>query len=113
MDLVVLLEETGRGLLPSPIISTSLAAAAISEFGTEDQQQRYLPSLADGSGIGTLAVLEEGDVIGPDGIALSGSPEDGGFRLSGTKRFVHDAGAATLFIVPFLASGQGDHSGHD
>ena len=105
VDLVVLLEETGRGLLPSPLISTSLAAAAISEFGTDDQKQRYLPSLADGSGIGTLAVLEESDVAGPDGIGLSGSPEDGGFRLSGTKRFVHDAGAATLFVVPFLADG--------
>jgi alkylation response protein AidB-like acyl-CoA dehydrogenase len=106
VDLVVLLEETGRGLLPSPLISTSLAAAAISEFGTNEQKQRYLPSLADGSAIGTLAVLEESDVLGADGILLSGTPEDGGYRLSGTKRFVHDAGAATILIVPFLAEGK-------
>ena len=106
VDLVVLLEETGRGLLPSPLISTSLAAAAISEFGTDAQKQRYLPSLADGRAIGTLAVLEESDIVGPDGIALSGNPDDGGYRLSGTKRFVHDAVAATVFIVPFLAGGK-------
>ncbi|MEX1254153.1 MAG: acyl-CoA dehydrogenase family protein [Dehalococcoidia bacterium] len=106
VDLVVLLEETGRGLLPSPLIPTSLAAAAISEFGTNEQKRRYLPSLADGSAIGTLAVLEDSDVLGPDGIALSGRPEDGGYRLTGAKRFVHGAGAATIFIVPFLKGGR-------
>ncbi len=106
VDFVVLLEETGRGLLPSPLISTSLAAAAISEFGTDEQQQRYLPSIADGSAIGTLAVLEESDIVGPDGIALSGSPDESGYRLSGTKRFIHDAGAATILIVPFLVGGK-------
>jgi alkylation response protein AidB-like acyl-CoA dehydrogenase len=106
VDLVVLLEETGRGLLPSPLISTSLAAAAISEFGTDDQKRRYLPSLADGSAIGTLAVLEDSDVPGPDGVALAGSPDNGGYRLTGVKRFVHNAGAATLFIVPFAKDGK-------
>ena len=40
-------------------------------------------------------------MFGPEGIELAGRAENGGFRLSGTKRFVHDAGAATLFIVPF------------
>ena len=106
VDLAVLLEETGRGLLPAPLISTSLAAAAISDFGSADQKGRYLPSLADGSAIGTLALLEDGDVLGPDGIALAGVKEGGGYRLSGSKRFVHDAGVATLFIVPFRAGSE-------
>ncbi len=103
VDLAVLLEETGRGLLPAPLISTSLAAAAISDFGSAEQKQRYLPSLADGSAIGTLALLEDSDLLGPDGIALTGAEEGGGYRLTGAKRFVHDAGVATLFIVPFRA----------
>ncbi len=103
VDLVVLLEETGRGLLPSPLISTSLAAAAISEFGSAEQKQRYLPSLADGSAIGTLALLEDSDMQGEAGISLIGRPENGGYRLTGTKRFVHDAGIATHFVVPFRA----------
>jgi alkylation response protein AidB-like acyl-CoA dehydrogenase len=105
VDLAVLLEETGRALLPAPLISTSLAATAISEFGSDEQKNRFLPSLADGSAIGTLALLEESDLLGPDGIALSGVEEDGGYRLTGAKRFVHDAGVATLFIVPFRAGG--------
>jgi alkylation response protein AidB-like acyl-CoA dehydrogenase len=103
VDLVVLLEETGRGLVPAPLISTSLAATAISEFGSEDQKKRFLPSLARGSAIGTLAVLEDSDVLGGKGVGLTGTPEKGGYRLSGSKRFVHDAGAASLFIVPFRA----------
>jgi alkylation response protein AidB-like acyl-CoA dehydrogenase len=106
VDLVVLLEETGRGLLPAPLVSTSLAASAISEFGSDDQKKRFLPSLANGSAIGTLAVLEGSDVLGTAGIALTGVSEGGGYRLSGAKLFVHDAGIATLFIVPFRANGK-------
>jgi alkylation response protein AidB-like acyl-CoA dehydrogenase len=103
VDLIVLLEETGRGLLPSPLVSTLLAGAAISTFGTDEQKARYLPSLADGSAIGTLAILEESDFPGSDGVQLAGETKDGGYRLSGRKRFVHDAGVASLFVVPFRA----------
>ena len=106
VDLVVLLEETGRGLLPAPLVSTSLAAAAVSEFGSDAQKKRYLPSLANGSAIGTLAVLEGNDVLGSTGIALRGVSEGAGYRLTGAKNFVHDAGAATLLIVPFLEDGK-------
>jgi alkylation response protein AidB-like acyl-CoA dehydrogenase len=103
VDLVVLLEETGRGLLPSPLVSTSLAGAAISAFGTDEQKARYLPALADGSAIGTLAILEESDTPGAEGVQLAGGTKDGGYRLTGRKRFVHDAGIASLFVVPFRA----------
>ncbi|HUF53253.1 MAG TPA: acyl-CoA dehydrogenase family protein [Dehalococcoidia bacterium] len=106
VDLAVLLEETGRGLLPGPLLSTSLAAAAISEFGNDDQKARYLPSLADGSAIGTLAVLEDDDTPSPDAVRLEGAPADNGYRLSGAKHFVHDAGIATVFVVAFRAGGE-------
>lgn len=105
VDLAVLLEDTGRGLLPSPLISTSLAATAISEFGSDDQKQRFLPSLADGSAIGTLAVIEDGDLPSPEGVQLAGTKDGDGYRLSGAKRFVHDAGIATLFVIAFRADG--------
>lgn len=107
VDLAVLLEEAGRGLLPSPLISTSLAATAITELGNDDQKRRFLPALADGSAIGTVALLEEGEVLGPEGVELAGSADGTGFRLSGRKRFVQDAGVATLFVVPFRVAGPG------
>lgn len=106
VDLAVLLEETGRGLLPAPLVSTSLAAAAIATYGSDEQKLQLLPSLADGSAIGTLALLEDNQVLGPEGVTLEGTRDGDGYRLSGAKRFVHDAGIATLFIVPFRAEGK-------
>ncbi len=105
---MVLLQETGRSLFPSPLISTTLAAAAILDSGTEEQRERWLPSLADGTRIGTLALLETSDVLAPAGIALSAKPDGDTFVLTGEKRFVADAGAANLFVVAFR-TGDGAH----
>ena len=105
-DLVLLLEETGRSLLPSPLLATTLAAAAISDAGTEAQRARWLPRLADGSAIGTVALTERGDRPGPAGIELVGAPAgDGGWRLTGEKVQVLDGGAADLIVVAFRAGG--------
>jgi alkylation response protein AidB-like acyl-CoA dehydrogenase len=97
VDLVVILEEAGRTLFPSPLISTTLAAAAIRECGSAEQQARWLPRIAEGSAIGTLAFLEEDDVQGAEGVRLR--PDDATGTLSGEKLFVCDAGAADLFVV--------------
>jgi alkylation response protein AidB-like acyl-CoA dehydrogenase len=108
VDLVVLLQETGRSLFPSPLVSTTLAAAAILGAGSEEQKQRWLPSLADGTRIGTLALLEASDSLAPTAIALSGKPDGDAFLLTGEKRYVPDAGAANLFVVAFR-TGAGAH----
>jgi alkylation response protein AidB-like acyl-CoA dehydrogenase len=101
VDLVVLLEETGRTLFPSPLLATTLAAAAIRESGSEAQRTRWLPLLADGSRIGTFAFLEASDLHQPEGVALAGRPDGDGWRLSGEKLFVPDAGAADVLVVAF------------
>lgn len=101
VDLVVLLEEVGRSLFPSPLLSTVTAAAAVLEAGSEAQRKRWLPGLAGGSEIGTLALLEAGDRLDPAGIQLAAERDGGDFVLRGEKLFVPDATAATLFVVPF------------
>ena len=101
VDLMPLLEETGRSLFPSPLISTTLAQAAVLEAGTEAQRARWLPGLADGSRIGTLAILEESGGLEPRSIRLRGERDGAGFALRGDKRFVADAGRADLFVVAF------------
>lgn len=107
VDLVVLLEETGRSLFPSPLVSHALAVDAIRQAGDEAQQAAWLPRLADGSAIGTVALLEASDLPGPEGVALAGEPGgEGGFILRGEKLFVTDAGAADLFVVAFRAEGE-------
>ncbi len=106
VDLVVLLEETGRTLFPSPLIATQLAATAIADAGSDEQKARWLPGLAAGTSIGTLALLEESDRLDAAGFALEGKPDGDGFALHGEKRFVLDAGNADLFVVAFR-SGSG------
>ncbi len=101
VDLIVLLEEMGRSLFPSPFLANTLAATAIVEFGSEAQKKRWLPDLSNGTRIGTLALLEEGDVISAEGTQLRGVPDGDGFVLSGQKRYVADPEAASLFVVSF------------
>jgi acyl-CoA dehydrogenase len=108
VDLVVLLEETGRTLFPSPLVSHVLAESALCASGDPEQLRRWLPDLADGSRIGTVALLEASDAFAPEGVALRGVPDGSGFRLTGEKRFVGDAGAADLFVVAFRTGDRRD-----
>jgi len=95
VDLTVVLEETGRGLSPLPLVSQTLAATAIVHCGSESQKKAWLPKLAAGECIATLALYDEANWINPDAITLRA---DGG-SLTGRKPFVADAGVADLFIV--------------
>jgi alkylation response protein AidB-like acyl-CoA dehydrogenase len=98
-DLVILLEETGRSLFPSPLISTTLAATALLDRGSEAQKKRWLPGIAGGATIATVAVPEGDDPVSSDGIRLRAQADANGLVLSGEKRFVPDAEQADLFVV--------------
>ncbi len=99
--LVVVLEETGRSLFPSPLLSTVLAGQAIARFGNEAQQERWLPGLADGTKVGSFALIEATDDLSPEGVALRGQAEGDDIVLTGTKTLVPDAGVADLHVVAF------------
>lgn len=99
VDVIVLLEATGRALLPSPLLATVLASAALVEHGNEAQRARFLPAIARGETIATLALLERGQRLGADGVSLRAQVDGGGYRLDGEKAFVADAGSAGLFVV--------------
>jgi alkylation response protein AidB-like acyl-CoA dehydrogenase len=111
VDLMVVLEETGRTLFPSPFLSTTLAAQAINKLGTDRQQEHWLPSLASGACIGTLALLDEEDFLAPQSIRLTAKANAGNYILSGTKRFVQDATVADLFVVAFRTDSADDKFG--
>ena len=56
VDLVVLMEEMGRNITPGPFFPTvALCALPILEFGTKEQKTQYLPGIASGKAIWTLA----------------------------------------------------------
>ena len=97
VDLTVVLEETARGLSPLPLLSNTLAAAALLRCGDAAQQQAWLPGLADGSRVATVALYDEPNWI--DEAAVTLVSNDG--KLSGSKPYVPDAGGADLFIIAF------------
>ena len=94
-ELGIVLEEMGRNLLCAPFFSTTLAATAILNAGTEEQKKALLPGLADGSVTATLAFQEENGSIDASGIALTAT----GNKLDGTKSFVVDGHTADLIVV--------------
>ena len=108
----VVLEETGRQLTASPLLASGLvAASALVVGGTTEQKQTWLPKIAEGSAIVTLAI-DEGSRHSPQQTALKADKASGGFALSGTKVHVLEGLAADAFIVAARTSGApGDAGG--
>jgi alkylation response protein AidB-like acyl-CoA dehydrogenase len=108
VDMVVVLEEMGRVVMPGPFFaSVILGGLAIDLGGSEEQKNRHLPGIAAGTVKATLAQVEESGRWDAEGIALPARPSGGGFRLSGVKLFVHDAHNADLLVVPVRTAGAG------
>jgi alkylation response protein AidB-like acyl-CoA dehydrogenase len=100
VDMIVVLEEMGRVVLPGPFFSTAiLGGVALVDGGSAVQRQEFLPRLASGDLRVTLAQLEPSGRWDADGIQLEAKPAGGGYRLSGTKLFVPDAHTSDLLIV--------------
>jgi len=96
VETVLLLEEMGRVLLPSPFVATAVVAAPlILALGTEEQGRRWLPAVAAGECVATLALVEPGwrDPFGTPALQAG----DGG--LCGTKLFVPFAPDADVLLV--------------
>lgn len=101
VDLIVLLEETGRSLFPSPLISSLLTSALVRDLGTPEQQQRWLPNLAAGSCIGGMAIFDDPDHLAPAGITLTAERDGDDIILSGIKPGVVDIDSADYFVIGF------------
>jgi alkylation response protein AidB-like acyl-CoA dehydrogenase len=96
LELCVIAEEMGRALAPVPFSSTVyLAAEALLIAGSEAQKQKWLPLIASGEAIGTLALFEGKGNPSPEAIKLSAS----GSNLSGVKKPVPDGAIADFVIV--------------
>ncbi len=105
LSLSLLCQEMGRVLLPSPYLSTvALGAQAVLHGGSDAIKQRVLPGVAEGSNRIALALLEEGLVWSPGGIAMEAVAGAGRYRLNGNKTFTTDAGNANLLLVPARTS---------
>jgi alkylation response protein AidB-like acyl-CoA dehydrogenase len=100
LEAVIVYEELGRALAPSPaFVSSVMSASVLLAAGSEAQQQEWLPKLASGEAILTPAWLEPQGGFGPNGVQLRARKEAGGYELSGQKRHVAFASAATRLLV--------------
>ena len=106
VDLIVVLEEMGRLVLPGPFFSTVvLGGVALLDGGSAALKDALLPKLASGELRVTLAQLEPSGRWDADGIQLAAKADGGGFVLSGTKLFVPDAHTADHMVVAGRAPG--------
>ncbi|PTS89754.1 MULTISPECIES: acyl-CoA dehydrogenase family protein [unclassified Caulobacter] len=112
LGLGLVLEEAGRNLVASPLLSTALiSASALTLAGTAEQKTAWLDRIAAGEIVATLAVDEHAHHA-PARIALSATASGDGFTLNGSKTFVLDGNAADLLIVAARTSGtSGDTAG--
>ncbi len=103
LELCVIAEEMGRALAPVPFSSTVyLAAEALLLAGSDAQKKKWLPKIASGEAIGTLALFEGAGNPSPKAIKLAA---DGG-TLTGVKKPVPD-GALADFAVVAARTGSG------
>jgi alkylation response protein AidB-like acyl-CoA dehydrogenase len=107
LELCVIAEEMGRALAPVPFSSTVyLAAEALLLAGSDAQKKKWLPKIASGEAIGTLALFEGSGNPSPKAIKLTA---DGG-ALNGTKKPVAD-GALADFAIVAARTGSGSREG--
>lgn len=96
LELVVIAEEVGRACAPVPFSSSVyLATEALLLAGSEAQKLTWLPKLASGEAIGTLAYAEGPGQ--PTAASLETTASAG--KISGRKAVVADARIAQLMIV--------------
>ncbi|MEE4350036.1 MAG: acyl-CoA dehydrogenase family protein [Pacificimonas sp.] len=99
-EVCLIAEEIGRGLVPAPLMSSLLFTEALLIAGSEKQQAKWLPGIADGSVIGCVGWGEGGTQL-PGSTPDTRMTKDG---LSGTKSPVADAPIANVAAVTYAGS---------
>ena len=100
VELLVVLEEMGAALLCAPFFSSVvLAANALLTSGDDEAKKSYLPGIASGETIATLAITEDNGKWDFGGIELAATKKGDGWVLDGHKMFVIDGHVANLIIV--------------
>ncbi len=100
LETVVLYEEFGRAIAPSPhFVSSILSGGTLARSGSSELKQAWLPGIVTGEAILTPAWLEPENTSGPTGVQLRAVPDGDGWTLTGTKRHVAFASSASRLVV--------------
>ena len=99
LDLAVLLEEMGHACFPGPFFSTViLGGLTILDAGSDEQKQKYLPQIASGKAIFTLALTEASGKYEAGSIKTRATADKNDYIINGTKLFIPDASVADYFL---------------
>jgi alkylation response protein AidB-like acyl-CoA dehydrogenase len=108
LDLAVVLEEMGRACFLTPFFTTVvLGAGAIMAAGSQAQKQKYLPGIAAGDTIVTVALAEDSARYSAEAGRVRTTRRGDGFIINGRKLFVPDAQVAD-YIVCVARTGEGE-----
>jgi alkylation response protein AidB-like acyl-CoA dehydrogenase len=98
---ILVLEELSRadaGVGVTVAVHTSAVTLAILGFGTDEQRARFVPPLARGELLGAFALTEPESGSDAGSLRAAASPENGGWHVSGSKRFISTARHAGTFL---------------
>ncbi len=99
LDACVLLQEVGRTVAPVPFLHTVVSGVLpIAEFGTAEQQSKWLPGVVDGSVVLTAALIE--NEAEPEAPTTRATRDGSGWKLEGSKTTVPVAHIAAALLVP-------------
>jgi glutaryl-CoA dehydrogenase len=92
-------ERIDSGFRSMMSVQSSLVMLPIFKFGTEEQKQKYLPSLARGETIGCFGLTEPDHGSDPGSMITRARKAAGGYRLSGAKTWITNSPIADVFVV--------------
>jgi alkylation response protein AidB-like acyl-CoA dehydrogenase len=99
-ELCVVLGELGRAVTVTPFLaSVAVAASALANSGDTEAMKTYLPGIAAGETVATLALSDTGADPDLANVTLAASQTGAGWQLSGVKEIVLDGAAADLILV--------------
>jgi len=88
-----------EGLADFAFAMQGLGSAAITLFGTPEQQRRFLPAVGNGEAIAAFALSEPDAGSDVGAMATRAVPDGGGYVLDGTKTWISNAGLADFYVV--------------
>jgi len=98
-DLSVILEEMGKNIAPGPFFCTVMEGSyPIMEVGSEEQKREFLPKIACGELVMSMALLEGDGIYEASDMKVKAEAKGEGYVINGTKVFVEQANNADYLI---------------
>jgi acyl-CoA dehydrogenase len=114
LAVAILAEELARassGIAITPLVSAYMAAPHILAYGTSEQRDRYLPTIVSGEALAAIAVTEPGAGSDVASIVSKAAATEQGWRLSGSKAFITNAGLAEVMVLAARTDQSARHRG--